>query len=387
MSDYLQPDSCLTRRHWLMLAASAVSGCGGGSVSTTASLLPGTGGTGVIYSQGSISGFGSVIVNGIKFDDTVATVHIDGIPLRSADLRLGMVAGVQGERGANPALGTASHIEVWSIAQGLVTNVERGVAPEFTVAGVKVQADANTVFDGLANASAVATGQRVAVWGLQAGADDSLRWHATRMEVVTDTALVSTGMVTATGGLNGLMLTGPAAVNLSMGQLVRVRGALSVAGTSLAIERVDVQGPALAMQSKGEVKIEGLVTALTSNTRFTMAGFQVDVSQAMLVPVGVQIAVGSRLEVQGSWLAGVLTATRVELEDEQSLQTAELKGMINPFINVADFVVRGQRCDARQALVSHGSLADLRSGVMVKLKGTKAGNVLLVTELEIVVAD
>lgn len=86
-------------------------------------------------------------------------------------------------------------------------------------------------------------------------------------------------------------------------------------------------------------------------------------------------------------MAGVLTATRVELEDEQSLQTAELKGMINPFINVADFVVRGQRCDARQALVSHGSLADLRSGVMVKLKGTKAGNVLLVTELEIVVAD
>ena len=266
-----------------------------------------------------------------------------------------------------------------------MTNLERGLAPEFTVAGVKVQADANTVFYGLANASAVQTGQRVAVWGLQAGAEDSLRWHATRVAVVADTALVSTGMVTATGGLNGFMLTGSAAGNLTMGQLVRVRGALSASGTGLVIERVDVQGPALAMQSKGEVKIEGLVTALTSTTRFTMAGFQVDVSKAMLVPMGVQIAVGSRLEVQGTWLAGVLIATKVELEDEQSLKTVELKGMINPFTDVSDFVVRGQRCDARQATVSHGSMAELRSGVMVKLKGTKAGDLVLVTELEIVI--
>ncbi|HEY5579811.1 MAG TPA: DUF5666 domain-containing protein, partial [Rhodoferax sp.] len=219
MSKPSQPNLYLTRRHWLALAASAVSGCGGGSASTTAG-LPGTGGTGVVYSQGSISGFGSVIVNGIKFDDHAAIVQLDGTTLGSADLRLGMVASVQGERGADPKLGTASHIAVWSIAQGLVTNVAQGVATEFTVAGIKVQADANTVFDGLANASAVAKGQRVAVWGLQAGADDSRRWHATRVEVVADTALVSTGLVSPMGsqrGLNDLILMGPAAGNLTMG--------------------------------------------------------------------------------------------------------------------------------------------------------------------------
>ena len=52
----------LTRRSWIVLASSALTGCGGGG-STTAS-APGTGGTG-IYAQGSISGFGSVILNGI----------------------------------------------------------------------------------------------------------------------------------------------------------------------------------------------------------------------------------------------------------------------------------------------------------------------------------
>lgn len=387
MSDHPPHDSFLTRRHWLVLAASAVSGCGGGSTSTTAG-LPGTGGTGVIYSQGSISGFGSVIVNGIKFDDRAAIVQLDGTTLSSADLRLGMVASVQGERGNDPKLGTASHIAVWSIAQGLVTNVAQGVATEFTVAGIKVQADANTVFDGLANAGAVATGQRVAVWGLQAGADDSRRWHATRVKVVADTALVSTGLVTAMGsqsGLNGLILTGPAAGNLTMGQLVRVRGALSAAGTSLQIERVDVQGAVLAMQSKGEVEIEGFVTDTPTANRFMLGNIVVDAST--IAPISAQIKVGSRLEVKGSWQAGVLMATEVELEDTQTLQTVEIEGVIDSFTGLTDFVVRGQRCDATAASMSLGTAAKLAKDVKVKLKGSKAGDVVVVTELEIVVDD
>lgn len=387
MSEYLPQDSFLTRRHWLVLAASAVSGCGGGSTSTTAG-LPGTGGTGVIYSQGSISGFGSVIVNGIKFDDRAAIVQLDGTTLSSADLRLGMVASVQGERGNGPKLGTASHIAVWSIAQGLVTNVAQGVATEFTVAGIKVQADANTVFDGLANAGAVVTGQRVAVWGLQAGADDSRRWHATRVKVVADTALVSTGLVTAMGsqsGLNGLILTGPAAGNLTMGQLVRVRGALSAAGTSLQIERVDVQGAVLAMQSKGEVEIEGFVTDTPTANRFMLGNIVVDASA--IAPISAQIKVGSRLEVKGSWQAGVLMATEVELEDAQTLQTVEIEGVIDSFTGLTDFVVRGQRCDATAASMSLGTAAKLAKDVKVKLKGSKAGDVVVVTELEIVVDD
>lgn len=389
MSEQLPQDSFLTRRHWLVLAASAVSGCGGGSASTTAGLSPGTGGTGVIYSQGSISGFGSVIVNNIEFDDRAAIVQLDGTTLSSADLRLGMVASVQGERGADPKLGTASHIAVWSIAQGLVTNVAQGVATEFTVAGIKVQADANTVFDGLANASAVATGQRVAVWGLQAGADDSRRWHATRVEVVADTALVSTGLVTAMGsqsGLNGLILTGPAAGNLTMGQLVRVRGALSAAGTSLQIERVDVQGSALAMQSKGEVEIEGFVTDTPTASGFMLGNIVVDASA--IAPISTQIKKGARVEVHGTWQSGVLKATEVELEAEQTLQTVELKGVMDPFVSKAEFWVRGQRCDATGITkVDHGTLADLKQGVEVKLKGSKAGDVVVVTELEIVVDD
>jgi hypothetical protein len=46
-------------------------------------------------------------------------------------------------------------------------------------------------------------------------------------------------------------------------------------------------------------------------------------------------------------------------------------------------VVRGQRCDATSAVISEGVVSDLKVGVKVKLRGTKAGDVLMVTTLEI----
>lgn len=390
MSDHLHQETVLNRRHWLVLAASTLSGCGGGAGSVTA-LLPGTGGTG-IYAQGSISGFGSVIINGIRFDDTAATVQLDGVTLRSADLRLGMVASVQGERGADPALGTAKSIEVWSIAQGLISQLAPG-GSEFTVAGMTVQTDANTVFDGLAGAAALSAGQRLMVWGLQAGSLQAgvigSRWLATRLALTTDPTVVSTGLLGWSGEkpvLNGFSLMGEAVRALAAGQQVWVQGTLD-GSAGLLVASVKVQGAAQtlqAMQSQGEAEIEAMVTAVSSATRFTMEGLEVDASAAMISPTGAQIRVGSRLEVEGSWHSGLLIATKVDVKDEQTSQTVEIKAMIEQFSSVASFVVRGQVCDASGLTsVGHGTLADLRVGVVIKLKGTQAGNVLIVTELEI----
>src|SRR5512140_554586 len=170
----MNPHVPISRRSWLALTASALAGCGGGLA-----LLPGTGGTG-IFAQGAIAGFGSVIVNGTRFDDTGAAVHIDGAPATPLDLRLGMVAGVQGQRDAATALAFAKEIDVWSIAQGPVTQVQSG---QFVVAGMTIQTRTSTVFDGIASASALAPGQAVTVWGLQAGSDGS-HWIATRVAVL-----------------------------------------------------------------------------------------------------------------------------------------------------------------------------------------------------------
>ncbi|ABD69317.1 hypothetical protein Rfer_1585 [Rhodoferax ferrireducens T118] len=405
MSEHQPQDSSLTRRHWLVLAASAVSGCGGGSTSTTASLSPGTGGTGVVYTQGSISGFGSVIVNGIKFDDLQATVQMDGGPAESSNLRVGMVVAVQGTRLADPTLGTASHIEVWSIAQGPVLqgptvtqNSQRAdgsVAEfaEFSVAGMTVQTNPDTSFYGVALASDLLPNQAVTVWGLQAGADGT-RWTATYVEVrPMGMDMVSTGVVHVAGlqrSLNGLLLAGSMADTLVDGSLVRVQGVWSDASNSLAVAHAKLLGSGLLGQlpdeAKIEVEIEGFVTDTPTASGFMLGNIVVDASA--IAPISTQIKEGARVEVYGTWQSGVLKATEVELENEQTLQTVELKGVIEVFTSKAEFWVRGQRCDASGiAKVEHGTLADLKQGVEVKLKGSKAGDVVMVTELEIVVND
>ena len=368
----------IRRRSLLALAMGGLTGCGGGEVGTLFAGPPGTGGTG-LFAQGTISGFGSVIVNGIRFDDAAATVLVDGVSANSQALRLGMVAEVQGLRGADVTLGVASAIEVWSIAQGLVSQVQGG---QFMVAGIWVQTDAATVFDGLGNAAGLTNGLRVAVWGLQSGPDAS-RWTATRVAVVTTTTLVSSGIVTVAGTLNGLALSGARAASLSTGQLVRVQGTLSASGTGLQVDSFKLLGLQSGSMPQGDVEIEGLVTALLAGNRFMLGNVEVDASSVSLAASYKALAVGQRIEVEGTWQGKVLKAASLEVESEQKLDDAEIEARIEQFTSLANFVVRGQRCNASAAKITKGRASDLKVGVKVKLKGTKAGDVLMVTELEI----
>jgi hypothetical protein len=369
-------DISISRRHWVLLAASTLAGCGGADLAA----LPGTGGTG-IFAQGAITGFGSVIVNGIKFDDFAAVVQLNGVAATASDLRLGMVAEIRGQRGADAALGTASEIAAWSIAQGQVERVQAG---QFVVAGMAVQTDSATVFDGISTAAGLANGMAVAVWGLQAGADGS-RWTATRIAVLSakPSAVISTGLV---GGsdmqriVNGLPMSGSTGAMVP-GQLLRVQGSLS--GASLHVDAYRVVGLSNSATPQDDFKIEGLVTSVLSATRWMLGNQEVDTSTVVQMPPAGTIAVGARIEVHGSLQGQVLKATTVEVQTELKLDHADIEARIEQFTSLANFVVRGQRCDATAAVITKGSAADLKVGVRVKLSGTKAGDVLRVTTLEI----
>jgi hypothetical protein len=368
----------IRRRSLLALALTGLSGCGGGAVDILLAGPPGTGGTG-LFAQGTISGFGSVIVNGIRFDDTAATVQIDGVTADAQALRLGMVADVQGLRGADLTLGVASQIEVWSVAQGVVSQVQSG---QFMVAGMLVQTDAATVFDGISSAASLSNGLRVGVWGLQSGVDGS-RWTATRVAVVASSTLVGTGVVTAARTLNGLALLGTTAASMSSGQLVRVQGQLAPSGTSVNVESFKLLGLQSSSVPQGDVEMEGMVTALLTGSRFMLGNVEVDASSAALAASYRSLAVGARIEVYGTWAGRVLKAGALEMESEQQLDEVEIEAKIEQFTSLSNFVVRGQRCNASGAQISKGKVSDLKVGVKVKLHGIKAGDVLMVTEIEI----
>lgn len=387
-------NAALNRRHWMVLTGSALggalSGCGGGGDLGVAG-IPGTGGTGqiaAVFVRGLISGFGSVIVSGIRFDDSMAAVQVDGVNATPTALRLGMVIDVQGERGSSPTQGTANSIAAWSIAQGVVSGVL--AAGEFTVAGMTVTVDASTVLNGFSSAASLAVGQRVTVWGLQADASAN-RWRATRLalDAASGTRVTTTGQAQMLDGhleVNGYRLGGSAVSALAAGQLVRVQGWVALDGVTLEAEQVSVRGLTQgATLPTGEAEIEGVVLTIVSATRFRLGDFDVDTSHAVIKPAGASIGAGTKVDVDGVWASGVLVAREIEVENEseKARTTVEIKGYVEQFTSAADFVVRGQRCDASTAVVSHGTLAnDLHVGAYVQLKGTQEGSVLRVKELE-----
>jgi hypothetical protein len=371
----------ISRRCWLALAASSLAGCGGGGGGSGVAGLPGTGGTG-IYAQGSISGFGSVIVNSVKYDDTLAQVQIDGATASAADLRLGMVAEVQGQRSADPALGTASSIVVWSIAQGRITQVQSG---QFTLMGMTIQTDSGTVFDGLASASALAVGQRVSVWGLEYGID-GVRWTATRVAITPDTTVsVVSGLVKVVGtqrSVNGNTLSGNGVSALSVGQWIRAQGALS--GSTLQTSSLQLPGVSTGAVPTGDGEIEGVVTLVLSKTRFFLGTVEIDASSTAVSSALPLVATGSRLEVNGTWQGRVLKATAMSAEDDTSIQSVEIEATIQTYVSLANFTVRGQVCNASATPnLSSSTRAKLKVGTKVKLEGTKSGDVVLVTKLEV----
>lgn len=369
-------DVHLTRRSWLLLSAWGLSGCGGGGSSTA---LPGTGGTGAVFAQGTISGFGSVIVNGIKFDDGLASVMVNGASATPADLRLGMVAQIQGQRDANVAtLGTASSIEVWSMAQGTVSALTAG---GFVLSGMTILTDASPVLEGLDSVAQIAVGQTLVVWGMQSNADASL-WRATRVALLASaSSVVSTGMVRMTAEaatLNGLLLKGGKVDSKLANTLVRVEGTLSAPGV-LQVSQVQTLSQAATAQTEGGAQLEGYVTQVISASRFKLGMTEVDASHADMPSA---VASGDRVEVHGSWLSGVLVADSVAIETDTEMKSTEITGTVSAFTSIADFVLREQRCDASRAQFSHGAAGDLRPGVRVKVKGTRSGALLLVNTLE-----
>lgn len=371
-------------RSLLLALAAFLASCGGG-VGTG-----GTGGDATAYASGPITGFGSVFVGGVRFDDSAATVEdADGGGRSRDDLRLGMTVEVDSSAittDSNGSTASARRIQFESEIQGLVGLVNVN-ASTFTVLGQTVLVDATTVFDdriagGLAGLS---TGQGVEVYAVFDAA--ALRYRATRVEPSSlsgglrlrgPVRVLDTTAQTLTVGSNSYSYAGASSIpaGLAVGQFVRLRMALD---TGRWVVRSFGAAPRVVAEGDG-VKVEGLVSALTSTSLFSVNGRAVDASAATLLPAGTTgLVVGARVEVEGVVRGGVFVASKVKVVSDTDLQDRgfELIGSITA-VNVAQSTItlRGvtvstARSDLR---IDNGTLANLVVGQAVEVKGGLAAD-------------
>ncbi|MFO1219215.1 MAG: DUF5666 domain-containing protein [Burkholderiaceae bacterium] len=310
-------------RTWLQSAlVLALAACGGGGDGG----IGGTGGTppGSDVSIGTITAFGSVWVNGVEFKSNTATIKIDDNPHPESDLRVGMIARVNGSiSGAQ-----ASEILVGSAAKGWVESVSGN---QMVVMGQTVNLDASTV---LSN-GAPAVGNFAEVHGTVASDGTIAASFVERKSPVPSPLAfavkgfvkghAANGTTFQVGALNVALGTGATTNDMPSGAswngiLVEVKGtgcagnppASNVCGT-LTASKVEPHTP---RANVGRIEVEGVVTSGNS------AGFNIG-SQAVVTNgstrfeggVATDLVVGTKVEVEGSISGGVLTATKVSFRE------------------------------------------------------------------------
>ena len=396
------PPSAPGRRRALFALGSIgliASGCGGSD--DVAGV--GSGGTGSSFTTGQISGFGSVIVNGIRYDDSSATISDDlGNPVTLGQLGLGMIVEIQGTSDDRLGTGVARTIRTVSEILGRIESIDRTTS-RLVVLGTTVQVAPTTLWEDVQGLDGLAVGNLVEVWGFADVSTGVL--SARRIELKpTGTTAKLRGTVSAldTGARTfriGEQLVDYSALSAVTGLVngirVRVVGPVPVAGAAWRPERIEVAGQRID-DSIGSVRLEGTVSAL-SGSRFVVAGIAVDASGATFKDgSAASLRNGGRVRVKGTASGGGVRAFEVEFRkedgssssDSSSDGSAELKGTIIRFASVSDFTLRdgaGREfpIDGTGAQLRDGTtLADLRVGAFVEVEG-RPGAVFIAQEIKL----
>lgn len=412
----------MKKRNWLSLnkaAKSAVfasfvagslmlSGCGSSSDDSADSS------SSAIVNKGVITGFGSVYVNGIKFETDDSEFDIDNkTETTQANLRVGMVVTINGTVNSDGKTGKATFIQYDNELKGPISSITviDLTTKEIVVLGRTITVTTDTVFDD----------------------DSDLTFDTLAINIIIEVS----GLVTATGitathieqqdGTNSdgkIEILGPVASitgstlddfefqvhgfdvqtdgstelddltisDMVNGLFVEVKGTLNGAGTLLTASKIELKKKGLGKNDADEAEVEGVVTAYDSvaNT-FEIQGQAVDASNATLSPSSLIIADGITVEAEGEIVDGVLIAEKVKQKGNKIKIKANVTDVdtVNETIsfsfNSVDIVVRvNAQTEMEDENDDTMTLADLVVGDFVKMKafydGTSTINAI---ELEI----
>ena len=371
-----------------LAAAAVLTACGGGG-SADASATSAGSVTPTAFTQGTITGFGSIVVNGLRFDESAASVSDDaGNPGTAQSLRLGMRVEVD-HAGVDASASTAraAAVRYGSLVLGPVATVD-AAGNTLTVLGQVVDVTPGTVFSETlaAGLSAVAAGAVIEVHGLA----DAATGHITATRVEAAGSATRYKLRGTLAGLNTSAKTfniGAAAISyaalastavpstLADGVALRVDLATAQSGGFWVASALGVKGPRSDHANGLGGHVRGKITAFTSATRFTVDGVVVDAGTATFPDGSSGLALGVEVEVDGTVSNGVLVATKVSLESRHHADDSRqwhLFGAITALDTGAKtLVVRGVTVSWGIATSCvGGSVADLAVGRKVHVKGT-----------------
>lgn len=377
------------------LAASlSLAACGGGSGATGQDSAGAAAASSTVAKElasGTVTGFGSVYVEGVKYEDNSVRVSIEqdsSVPKNGtvADVKLGMKVAL-----TTDASGNATTVVIASEVIGSITSL---AADGFVVAGqtIKVSGDpaAPTVFDNVAGLADLAVNDRVEVHGSRDANNNILATRVERKDPNSALLIRVVGTIATvdanakTFSLAGLNVSYSAATRirptgsaLANGQTVAVWTDTAPAGNTLNAKSITLrQNSAIA---DDRLRVGGHVRDLNFGAKsFKLDGFDVDAASATFSNgTASDLANGRKIRVQGKFASGKLLASEVKFVRNQGDAMVELSGGITDFVSAGSFKLRGVPVDASGAAVvfKDGTAANLADGVAIHLVGQVENNV------------
>ena len=284
----------------------------------------GIGGTGI--TQGEITAFGSIFVNGIEFETDDSQFEVDGnSTANQSNLSIGMVVTIKGKINSDGLTGTADSVDYDDEVQGPVAAITGPV-----------------------------DGQRtISIFNKSVTIDE------------TSTSYKDTNFA-----------------DIAQNDIVEISG-FSTSATGITATFVKKTG---TFPADTEIELRGTISEL-STSNFKLAGITIDTDNDTEIDVpGGNLSDGLFVEVHGdlqSSLTSVL-AREIEFEDDDFEDGSELslQGVISDFNSIADFEVGSQTVDASTATLSPAS-AILQDGVQIEVEGEIVGGVLIAEEIEL----
>lgn len=306
-------NSCLAS-----LLAMGLIGCGSGSSEVAG--IDGSGAPAKIDTEGTVDGFGSIIVNGVKYETSKADVIINGQSVMEDNLRAGYRVRIIGSIDDKTKIATADKIEFVPDLVGSISAIDLS-SQQLTLLNQTVQMTNRSLFAAAISPDdlrGLSVGDRIQISGVFA----QNKWIASRVDKSTDLdqiagSISNINQANQTFSLNGI------SVNYSAATLT------------------DISGSQLSNNLKVSV-------------RGQFNGNQLQASQ-----------------IQG------LSKTI-----DSQIKQFEREGVITRFASASDFDVNGITLIANaQTRFEHGTAADLKLGAQIEFKAERSGNDWLVTSI------
>ncbi len=374
----------------------ACSGGGGGGGSADFAGIDRTGGPAFGFAFGTVTGFGSIIVNGVHYETDSSTFEIDDSPGSQDDLSVGDVVLVEATRSSGSTTWNATSVTFDDNVEGpIAAGSLDATAGTFVVLGQTIITNADTSYDdSFANPSfaGLSAGQIVEISGF-VNADGAI--VATRIEPKPlSTEFEVTGLVSAhnsgamTFMINALVVDYSSAASIrdfpggviNDGDLVEVKGTAFDAGsTTLTATDVEFKGGQIQGNAGARVEIEGLITRFASQSNFDVSGVTVDASNATFEGDVGNLGLNVKVEVEGSLNDNdVLVATKVDVRRAKLIRVEAAVDSVDPSGNT--FVTLGitvevdalTRMEDKDFDVEPFTLGDLNPGDVVRMRGSES---------------